>query len=135
MEPHERPAYGALALGGLLGLLGGLLGIWVSTWDVPFVPDEGMAAGLAGAAVLIGFAVAGVLLLAGLALLGVGWWSLRTDRTRVPSVVVGAGLGFVGTGLLAVLAPSMLVLSPVAALLGAVVGHRLAPAPPGTIDG
>ena len=129
MDPHARPAYGSLALGGLFGLFGVLLGAWASTWGGSSGADGGMAGGLAGAAVLVGFAVAGVFLLAGLALAGVGWRSLRTGRTTPPSVTLGAGLGFVGSALLTVVAPSSSFLIPVLAVLGGVLGHRLAPDP------
>ena len=132
MESHERPAYGALALGGVLGLVGLLLGLWAGTWSVPSGPDAGVAAGLAGAAVLLVLVVAGAFLLLGLGLAGVGWWALRTGRTRVPSVALGAGVGFVGTGLLTPLVPSLLLLAPVAALVGGFAGHRLSPAPAGS---
>jgi len=89
-----------------------------------------MAAGLAGAAVVLGFAVAGVLLLAGVVLAGVGWRSLRTRRTTAPSIALGAALGFVGATLLTVVAPSGLLLVPVLSVLGGALGHRLAPDPP-----
>jgi hypothetical protein len=131
VEPHERPAYGSLGLGGLFGLVGVRLGAWATTWGVPSGPDEGLAAGLAAAAIVFGFAVAGALLLAGLALAGVGWWSLRTGRTTPPSVALGTGLGFVGSALLTAVSSVSPLLVPALAVLGGVLDHRLAPAPPG----